>query len=181
MTTPLDWADEVLDAEVAEQIRQIVQWSPNKHRLVLFDGRGARFAAALIGQAANKDVLGVDLSEIGEDDKALKSVFKTAKGAILFCEGLDAAIARRGRDRAANQQVAYLLQRLETFPGLVILATHLGARLDDAFARRFAAVVRFKAPASSRATRGPRSVPARKPGRSSPGRSKPRAPSRPRR
>jgi len=179
MTTPLDWADEVLDAKVAEQVREIVQWTRHGHRLVLFDGRGGRFAAALIGQAANKDVLGVDLCDI--DEKALEAVFKRAKGAVLFCEGLDGLLSRRRSDRAANQQIAYLLQRLEAFPGLVILATGLGARLDAAYARRFEMAVRFKAPALLPAKRGPRPVRAKSPAPASPGRSKTRAPSRPRR
>lgn len=179
MTTPLDWADEVLDAKVAERIREIVQWTRSGNRLVLFDGPGARFAAALIGQAVNKDVLGVDVRDI--DDKTLKAAFKTAKGAILFCEGLDPLLAKGRNDRAANQQIAYLLQRLEAFPGLVILATDLREKMDAAFARRFQAIVRFTAPASSRAKRAARSAPAKTRAHSSRGRSSSRAAPRPRR
>ena len=49
-------------------------------------------------------------------------------------------------DRYANQEVAYLLQRIEDYPGLVVLSTNLKANLDEAFARRFQTVVRFKMP-----------------------------------
>ena len=166
MTMLLDWADEVLDAKAVEQLQEIVQRARHsEHILVLFSGAGARFAAALVAHAAGKELCRIDLSGAHP---------ARGKKAVLLLD------ATGSNDRAANQQIAYLLQRLEGFPGLVILATDLRARMDAAFARRFQAVVRFKAPASSRAKRGPRSPRAKTRARSSPGRSRSRAASRPR-
>jgi hypothetical protein len=144
-TTPLDWADEILDAQTLKQVRDIVRWVEHGNGPLLFDGPGARFAAALVEAACGKKVRVVDAS-------------------------------RHTNDRAANQRIAYLLQRIETLPGVVILVTNLRSRLDEAFARRFQSVILFTAPAWSRAKRVRRSVPSKPPRRPSRGRSK--APSR---
>lgn len=138
----LDWADEILDREARKALEDIVQWAEREDPLRhLFDGPGARFAAALVAQACKKEVRVVDAR-------------------------------RHTNDRAANQRIAYLLQRLETFPGTVILVTNLRSALDDAFARRFHSVMAFTAPALSRAKRVRRSAPTKTRRRPSPGRSK---------
>ncbi|MCP4548392.1 MAG: ATP-binding protein, partial [bacterium] len=54
--------------------------------------------------------------------------------------------SRNANDRAANQQISYLLQRIEDFPGIVILATNLRSHLDEAFARRFQSMIHFRMP-----------------------------------
>ncbi len=157
-TIPPDWADDLLDARVLEQVGEIVRWARHQDRLtVLFDGPGPgkRLAAALLGQALGIAVRRIDLSK----RPILKRiVFK--KGAILFFDEADALFAKRSSDRAANQQTAYLLQRIEDFPGIVILATNLRSQIDEAFARRFRAVIHFKGhlkeQASSRARSGRR-------------------------
>ena len=138
MTDPLDWADKLLDAKVRKQIGEIRSWVPHRHALVLIHGEAGRFVAALIGLACGRTVY----------RPAADDTFKRAakEGAILFFESPRS-------DRAANQQVAYLLQRIEDYPGIVILASNLRSRLDAAFARRFQAVIRFKVPASWRARR----------------------------
>lgn len=156
MTDPLDWADAILDSKTLEQIREIRSWKRHEHALVLIRSRAARFVAALIGLACETKVYRIEPAD------ALKRAAR--QGAILFAHA----------DRAANQQIAYLLQRLESYPGLVILATNLGERLDAACARRFRSVITFKVPASWRAPRARRSAPKASPPRSSRGRSRSR-------
>jgi SpoVK/Ycf46/Vps4 family AAA+-type ATPase len=70
---------------------------------------------------------------------------------ILFFDEADALFGKRGEtrtanDRHANQQIAYLLQRIEDCPGVVILASNLKANIDQAFARRFQAMILFAMP-----------------------------------
>jgi SpoVK/Ycf46/Vps4 family AAA+-type ATPase len=90
---------------------------------------------------------------IGETEKNLANVFDQArhKNWILFFDEADALFGKRtqvssSHDRFANQEVSYLLQRVEDHPGLVILATNLKANIDEAFARRFQSVVHFPMP-----------------------------------
>src|SRR5690606_40003499 len=106
----------------------------------------------------NLDVYRIDLSMvvskyIGETEKNLANVFDLAenKNWILFFDEADALFGKRtatkdSKDRYANQEISYLLQRVEDFPGLVILATNLKANIDDAFARRFQASIYFPMP-----------------------------------
>ncbi len=100
----------------------------------------------------------LDLSQvvskyIGETEKNLERIFSMAQDRewILFFDEADALFAKRGdvnnaNDRYANQGTAYLLQRLESFPGLVILATNLRNNLDKALARRLNLTVYFPMP-----------------------------------
>jgi SpoVK/Ycf46/Vps4 family AAA+-type ATPase len=90
---------------------------------------------------------------IGETEKNLANVFDQAenKNWILFFDEADALFGKRtqtssSNDRHANQEVSYLLQRVEDFPGVVILATNLKANLDDAFSRRFQSMIYFPIP-----------------------------------
>ena len=76
-----------------------------------------------------------------------------AQRIILFFDEADLLLEKRtesrnANDRAANQQIAYLLQRIEDFPGIVILATTLRSHLDETFVRRFQAVLHFPVPPS---------------------------------
>ena len=103
-------------------------------------------------------VYGVDLSVvvsryIGETEKNLGRIFDRAReeSAILFFDEADALFGKRteisdAHDRYANQEVSYLLQRIESFDGLVILATNLPEALDAAFIRRFQSVITFPSP-----------------------------------
>jgi SpoVK/Ycf46/Vps4 family AAA+-type ATPase len=73
------------------------------------------------------------------------------KNWVLFFDEADALFGKRtatssSNDRHANQQVSYLLQRIEDFPGIVILATNMKNNMDDAFARRFQSMVHFRMP-----------------------------------
>ena len=90
---------------------------------------------------------------IGETEKNLGQLFNEAenKDWILFFDEADALFGKRtqtksANDRYANQEVAYLLQRIEDFSGLVILATNLQTNIDEAFARRFQIMVHFPKP-----------------------------------
>ena len=90
---------------------------------------------------------------IGETEKNLAHVFDQAENRnwILFFDEADALFGKRtqtssSNDRHANQEISYLLQRVEDFPGTVILATNFKANIDEAFARRFQSVVYFPMP-----------------------------------
>jgi SpoVK/Ycf46/Vps4 family AAA+-type ATPase len=112
----------------------------------------------LVGQAAQADVYRIDWSMIvskyiGETEKNLANVFDQAahRQWILFFDEADALFGKRtattnSNDRYANQEVSYLLQRVEDFPGNVILATNLKGNIDEAFARRFQSLVHFPMP-----------------------------------
>lgn len=90
---------------------------------------------------------------IGETEKNLARVFDMAENRnwILFFDEADSLFGKRtstntSNDRHANQEIAYLLQRIEDFPGIVILATNLKSNIDEAFSRRFQSVVYFPMP-----------------------------------
>jgi SpoVK/Ycf46/Vps4 family AAA+-type ATPase len=90
---------------------------------------------------------------IGETEKNLEKVFVKAenKNWILFFDEADALFGKRtnvqnSHDRYANQEVSYLLQRIEDFPGLLILASNLKSNMDDAFLRRFHTIIHFAIP-----------------------------------
>jgi SpoVK/Ycf46/Vps4 family AAA+-type ATPase len=111
-----------------------------------------------LGKRLGLEVRRVDLSQtvskyIGETEKNLSAVMDRAeqRNWLLLFDEADALFGKRSEsqsshDRYANQEVAYLLQRLETFAGVVILATNLPNNLDEAFLRRFESVVYFPLP-----------------------------------
>lgn len=121
-------------------------------------GTGKTMAATLLGKSTGKPVFRIDLSMIvskyiGETEKNLGNLFDMAedKDWILFFDEADALFGKRtqtkgSNDRHANQEVSYLLQRIEDYPGLVILATNLKDNIDDAFSRRFQVAVEFIRP-----------------------------------
>ena len=181
ITTPLEWDDLVLDAVTRGQIEMIRAWISHSHTLMndwglakrlkpgyrcLFHGTpgtGKTMTACLLGKQHGIPVYRVDLSRvvskwIGETEKNLAALFDRAQDQnwILFFDEAEALFGRRteahtANDRSANQQIAYLLQRLEDFPGLVILSTNQRGHMDDAFARRFQSTILFPMPdASSR-------------------------------
>jgi hypothetical protein len=124
-------------------------------------GTGKTLAAEVIAAEVGIDLMVVDLSRlvskwIGETEKHLDAVFSEAEASscVLFFDEADSIFGQRtqGGDSAAgathwaNLQVGYLLQRLERYEGLVILASNLRANLDAAFTRRFHHVVHFPRP-----------------------------------
>ena len=104
------------------------------------------------------DLYKVDLSSvvskyIGETEKNLERIFAAAGAGdvVLFFDEADALFGKRSEvssahDRYANIEVAYLLQRLETYDGLVVLATNLQRNIDEAFLRRIGVAVNVLAP-----------------------------------
>jgi AAA+ superfamily predicted ATPase len=121
-------------------------------------GTGKTMAARGIAGALGTDAFVVDLSQvvskyIGETEKHLDAVFNDAQrcAAVLVFDEADALFGRRSEvkdahDRYANIEVAYLLQRLESFTGLAILTTNLQQNVDPAFLRRLRFVVEFPRP-----------------------------------
>jgi len=121
-------------------------------------GTGKTMAAEVIAGTLGLDLFRVDLSSIisrwvGETEKNLKEVFDAAEGgtAVLLFDEADSLFGSRGevkqaQDRFANQEVSFLLQRLEVFEGCAILTTNLQENIDEAFLRRFGAVIEFPMP-----------------------------------
>ncbi len=121
-------------------------------------GTGKTLAAEVIAGQVGVDLMVVDLSKlvskwIGETEKHLDMVFEEAEATnrVLFFDEADSIFGARGEvsrgaDRYANLEVGYLLQRLEQYRGLVVLASNLRGNLDDAFTRRFHHVVHFPVP-----------------------------------
>ena len=121
-------------------------------------GTGKTMAAEVIANDLGLDVYKIDLSGlvskyIGETEKNLARVFEEASdtNAILFFDEADAVFGKRSEvkdshDRYANIEVSYLLQKMEEYDGIVVLATNLRANLDDAFLRRMRAIVEFPFP-----------------------------------
>lgn len=176
LTTRMEWEDLVLPNPVRNRIMEIETWLNHHKELMddwgmekkikpgyraLFygsPGTGKTLTASLIGKRIGSDVYQIDLSKvvskyIGETEKNLSRVFDRAenKDWILFFDEAEALFGKRtsvndAHDRYANQEVAYLLQRIEDYNGLVILATNLKSNLDDAFTRRFQTMVHFPVP-----------------------------------
>lgn len=178
LETALTWDDLVLHPGTLAQVREIESWLRHGDTLLrdwgmapklrpglraLFygpPGTGKTMTATLLGQATGREVYKVDLSlvvskYIGETEKNLSRVFDAAqhKGWLLFFDEADALFGKRSEtrdahDRYANQEVSYLLQRIETFDGVAILASNQKDNIDPAFARRFESVIYFPLPRS---------------------------------
>jgi SpoVK/Ycf46/Vps4 family AAA+-type ATPase len=124
-------------------------------------GTGTSMAAEVIANNLRLDLHRIDLSTvvdkyIGETEKNLRRLFDAAEsgGAILFFDEADALFGKRSEvkdshDRYANIEVNYLLQRMESFTGLAVLATNMRSALDPAFLRRLRFVVNFQFPSMS--------------------------------
>ncbi|MBB3040469.1 AAA family ATPase [Nocardioides sp. LMS-CY] len=121
-------------------------------------GTGKTLAAHVVADSLGMDLYQVDLSTIvdkyiGETEKNLERVFTEAEAtnAVLFFDEADALFGSRSevrdaKDRYANQEIAYLLQRMEQFDGITVLASNLRGNIDPAFARRLHFMVAFPAP-----------------------------------
>ncbi len=174
--TEMEWEDLVLNPQTLRQIFEIEHWIQYNDKLMqdfgmkkkvkpgyraLFygpPGTGKTLTATLLGKYTHKEVYRIDLSRvvskyIGETEKNLSKLFAKAesKNWILFFDEADALFGKRtdirdAHDKYANQEVAYLLQRVETYNGLVILATNQRSNIDDAFVRRFQNIIHFPMP-----------------------------------
>ncbi len=176
ISAKMNWPDLVVDDFTAQQLNELRIWLQHGRTLledwgmdkkikpgykVLFHGppgTGKTLTAALLGKQFNLDVYRVDLSMviskyIGETEKNLEKVFKKAenKNWILFFDEADALFGKRtsisdAHDKYANQEISYLLQRLEEYPGLVILASNMRNNVDEAFTRRLQCIIHFQKP-----------------------------------
>ena len=176
LTTEMNWEDLILDEHTTIQLDEIKIWLKHGSTLLnewgmsgrikpgykaLFHGppgTGKTLTAALLGKTFELEVYRIDLSMvvskyIGETEKNLERVFAKAenKNWILFFDEADALFGKRtavqdSHDRYANQEISYLLQRLEDYPGLVILASNMRNNVDEAFMRRLQSVIYFKKP-----------------------------------
>jgi len=176
IATTMDWDDLVLDDYTLQQLNEIKIWLTHgktlmedwqmKKRLkpgykALFHGQpgtGKTLTAGLLGKLVNTDVYRIDLSMvvskyIGETEKNLEKIFAKAehKNWILFFDEADALFGKRtsisdAHDKYANQEIAYLLQRLEDYNGLVILSSNMRSNVDEAFGRRLQSVIHFPMP-----------------------------------
>ena len=151
LTTASSWDDLVLDAEVRRQVDEIVQWEMHGMALFVGDLGLLRDTAALIARQKGCPAYRVDLGKLlaktAEETKAnLDPIFDRAaqERGLLLIENVEAALAQRGG--GGGRQRVYLLQRIQDYPGIVIIATNLRALADEAFARRFHAVIHFGVP-----------------------------------
>ena len=121
-------------------------------------GSGKAVTAEMIAEHLGRPVHRVDLSSvvseyIGETEKNINAVFDAAEaaGAVLFFDEADALFGKRGEvkdahDRYANIDVDHLLQRLESYNGIAILATNSKSNIDPAFIRRLRFMIDFPRP-----------------------------------
>jgi AAA+ superfamily predicted ATPase len=176
ITTELEWSDLVLQQKTLDEIYEIETWLKYNEKLladwqmegkikpgyrILFHGppgTGKTMTACLLGKYTNRDVFRIDLSMvvskyIGETEKNLSKLFDKAanKEWILFFDEADSIFGKRtnvrdAHDKYANQEVSYLLQRIESHAGLVILASNMKSNIDSSFTRRFNSIIEFENP-----------------------------------
>lgn len=172
------WQDLILPVKTMSQLKELHAWLEHGATLLqnegtqyykagyrcLFygpPGTGKTLTATLTGKRSGRKVFRIDLSQmvskyIGETEKNLERIFLSAQQQnwILFFDEADALFGKRtsvqsANDRYANQTTSYLLQRIEDFPGVLILASNLKDNFDDAFMRRFQSCVYFPMPGQS--------------------------------
>ncbi|AXG71520.1 ATP-dependent zinc metalloprotease FtsH [Kordia sp. SMS9] len=176
LETEMGWDDLVLNQKTLDEVNNVLVWMEHNNTLlndfnmidkikpgykVMFFGApgvGKTLTASLMGKHTGKDVYRIDLSlviskYIGETEKNLSNLFNKAKNKdwILFFDEADAIFGKRtgvrdAHDKYANQEVSYLLQRIETHSGLVILASNYRSNIDKAFTRRFQSIIDFETP-----------------------------------
>jgi hypothetical protein len=176
ISTDMEWSDLVLNPATMRQVKDIQNWITHNETLLnawgmkkkikpgyraLFygpPGAGKTLTAMLLGKHTGRDVFRIDLSRvvskyIGETEKNLSRLFDKAehKDWILFFDEADALFGKRtdirdAHDKYANQEVSYLLQRIEGYNGIAILATNQRTHIDDAFTRRLQTVIHFPMP-----------------------------------
>lgn len=170
------WEDLILPADAIAQLHEVCNRVIHRDRVfndwsfakklsrgrgtaVLFSGgsgTGKTIAAEVIANALKLDLYRIDLARIvdkyvGVTEKNLDCLFNAAENCILFFDEADALFGKRtevkdGHDHYANLQVSYLLQKIEEYEGVAILATNLADNMDQAFTRRLAFHVYFPFP-----------------------------------
>ncbi len=173
ISTPKEKEQLVINKQLDEDFHHVLDWVKHKKEVAkiwqegkkgyrcLFhgpSGTGKTFAACILGKETGKEVYQIDLSMvvskfIGETEKNLELIFARAenKDWILFFDEADALFGKRtnirdAHDKYANQEASYLLQRIEDYDGLVILATNMKNNIDESFLRRFDSDLKFTLP-----------------------------------
>ena len=175
LNTSKGWEDLILDEKTTTLVNQARKWvvhygnirkqctsqGMKGYRLLMSgpSGTGKSFTAALLGKEAGKPIYRIDISNIvdkyvGETSKKLAKIFALAEKQdwILFFDEGDALFGKRSsgggqsNERYANQEVSYLLYKLEEYEGMIFLATNKGTAIDDAFERRFDSLIEFRKP-----------------------------------
>ena len=176
LTTQKEWTDLVLPPRTQMALEDMMAWFQHHDKVLreqrlegLIDrglhglfygppGTGKTMAAALIGKAIGVPVYRIDLSLVsstwgGETERNLGSLFDQAESNhwILFFDEADALLSKRAEtassnDRHANQELGYLLQRIEGFRGALVLASSLKVNLDSAIVRRLQFTIPFSQP-----------------------------------
>lgn len=176
LSTPLQIEDLVLNKQLMDELGLILNWIKHRDEIrsseklrksfrtgyrALFygpPGTGKSLTAAILGKNNDLPVYRIDLSQvvskyIGETEKNLSRLLDIAehKNWVLFFDEADSLFSKRteindSKDKYANQGTSYLLQRLEEYDGLVILATNLRPNIDRAFIRRFQSILYFNLP-----------------------------------
>ncbi|QHT70499.1 ATP-binding protein [Rhodocytophaga rosea] len=176
ISTGMEWDDLVLNDTTLDEVYDVIHWIKYSKQLMsnkdfarknmpgyrcLFSGppgTGKTLTASLIGKTVGKETYKIDLSMvvskyIGETEKNLAHVFDRAQGKdwILFFDEADALFGKRSEtkdahDRYANQEVAFLLQRIEQHDGIVILSSNYKKNIDAAFYRRIQSIINFPLP-----------------------------------
>jgi len=179
ITPTRTWDDIVLSPDRLALLRSVVDryqhanevyddWgfsaTPSRGLVALFSGpsgTGKTLASEIIAGALGLDVFKLDLSSvvskyIGETEKNLEQIFDAASAGnmVLFFDEADSLFGKRSevkdaRDRYANIEVSYLLQRLEAYDGLVVMATNFEKNVDEAFLRRIHVRVEFALPGAA--------------------------------
>jgi hypothetical protein len=174
LETPLNWDDLIVTDFTRDKINEAQQsiqaadtlrqaWKlngiiPQGYRLLLHgdSGQGKTLTATLFGKMLGREVYRIDVSAVaskwvGETMQRLDALFRTAehKDWILFFDEGDALLQQRsdaGNDsgRYGNMDAAFLLQRIEGFNGIIIVATNLMQNIDRGFIRRFQSTILFK-------------------------------------
>jgi hypothetical protein len=176
ISTGMEWDELIMNPFIRDQVKEIKSWLRHSKTIllewelgkrlspgykILFygpPGTGKTLTASLLGKEAGVDVYRVDLSMvvskfIGETEKNLSRIFDEANDRdwILFFDEADALFGKRtemkdAHDRYANQEVAFLLQKIEDHNGVVILSSNMKTNIDEAFTRRFQSLIYFPMP-----------------------------------
>ena len=174
ISTNMEWNQLIVAPPTMNELNRIIRWAQSGKEMVKFSGNkisasfpclfygppgtGKTMAAQLLGKTLGRDVFRIDLSMIvskyiGETEKNLAYLFDRAEGKdwILFFDEADALFGKRtaisdSKDKWANLEMSYLLQRMEEYQGLTILATNFKNNIDAAMNRRFQSTVYFGRP-----------------------------------
>lgn len=162
LTTEHQWKDLVLNESAFQSIAQLFESAKQRQAVnALFygpSGTGKTLAATLIGKQLGNEVVRIDVGAIiskyvGESEKHLRDIFSRAESQnwILLFDEADALFGKRtvikdAHDRYASPEIAYLMQRIEAYNGIVIFASKRKSSIEEGFIRRLKYVVHFPLP-----------------------------------